>query len=105
MYVFYPKGNKFVKADFNAWYKHRFRNVIDSNLETISESNGGRNVWQNKIFSGKGRGMTYDLMAHWIGKLIAKRKKLEKKLGARKNIATYCLEVKNYNFPFYCLAT
>lgn len=60
---------------------------------------------KNKIFSGKGRGMTYDLMAHWIGKLIAKRKKLEKKLGARKNIATYCLEVKNYNFPFYCLAT
>ena len=30
---------------------------------------------KNEIFSGKGRGMTYDLMAHWIGKLIAKRKK------------------------------
>ena len=35
---------------------------------------------KNKIFSGKGRGMTYDLMAHWIGKLIAKRKKKEKNL-------------------------
>ena len=50
----YLKGNKFVKADFNVWYKHRFRNVISLTLGTILESNGGRNVWQNIFVKGQG---------------------------------------------------
>ena len=53
---------------------------------------------KNKIFSGKGRGMTYDLMAFCLNWQAYCKKKNCAKNGVT---ITYCPVVeKNYNFPF-----